>query len=229
MKFKNRKEIDEYFKGDKIKCLICGGYLKSLAKHLVYKHGITAAKYKKEFGLPWGRGLTADDTKFKASLIMTDRNKKDPRMKMTAETMRKAQQAKKRPIMPYRINELSSKALEMTDEAKRKSVCYANKILDMMEKEMLPSCYSCLFDLPDLYNLYGAVRHNKETKKRYKAIKNKIPSLIELKTGLNKDKLINEIKRMSKEGATNKDIAKYFYINEKTVADYLKEKHQHPN
>jgi len=222
MKFKSRKEIDEYFEGNKIKCLICGKYLKSLAKHLVYKHQITADEYKKKFGLPWGRGLTADDTKKKNSLIMIERNKKDPRLKMSLETMEKAQQSPKRPIMEYRTRELSQKALEMTEEAKQKSIIGANKIIDMMETEMFPACYTCLFDdLPDLYVLTGAMRHDKATKARYLAIKKKIPSLVELKSGLSKDKLIDEIKLASENGISNNEIARHFNINKKTVAIYL--------
>jgi len=225
MKFKNREEINAYFQGDKIECLLCGKYFKALATHIVRIHEYTVDEYKKEFGLPWGRGLTSDDTNTKKSLIMKKRVKEDPRLKLTPELMHKAQQTKKRPVMEYRSKELSKKALKMTEKAKKKSVIGANKILDMMETEKLPSCYTCLFeDLPDLHVLMGAIKHDKATKERYRLIKKTIPSLVELKSGLDRKKLIEEIKHMSKDGVSNNVIAKHFNINKKTVARYLTKK-----
>lgn len=225
MKFKNREEINAYFQGDKIECLLCGKYFKALATHIIRTHEYTVDEYKKEFGLPWGRGLTSNDTNTKQSLIMKKRVKEDPRLKLTPELMNKAQQAKKRPVMEYRMNELSEKALKMTEEAKQKSIIGANQILDMMETEKLPACYTCLFDdLPDLYVLMGAMKHDKTTKKRYQAIKKTIPSLIELKSGLDKNKLTYEIKRASENGVSNNEIARHFNINKKTVAKYLAKK-----
>ncbi len=62
-KFQTREEIDAYFSGDRIQCLLCGKWLKWIAGiHLRQKHGITTDEYKKMFGLPWGRGLTSKTT-----------------------------------------------------------------------------------------------------------------------------------------------------------------------
>jgi hypothetical protein len=49
-------QIDEYFNGDKLTCLICGKRLKILAAHVARLHGCTAKEYQDEFGLP-RRGL----------------------------------------------------------------------------------------------------------------------------------------------------------------------------
>jgi ROS/MUCR transcriptional regulator protein len=57
--FKTRRDIERYFSGDTIECLICGRHLKRLQTHLAAKHGMAADDYKKRFGLPWTRGLTS--------------------------------------------------------------------------------------------------------------------------------------------------------------------------
>jgi hypothetical protein len=57
--FKTRRDIARYFGGNTIECLICGRRFKRLHTHLAAKHGIAADDYKKQFGLPWTRGLTS--------------------------------------------------------------------------------------------------------------------------------------------------------------------------
>ena len=39
--------------------LVCGRHFKRLQRHLAAKHGLSADDYKKQFGLPWTRGLTS--------------------------------------------------------------------------------------------------------------------------------------------------------------------------
>jgi hypothetical protein len=57
--FQTRHEIDLYFSGDAIQCLLCGQLFRRLAYHIAAKHDLTAADYKRRFGLPWTRGLTS--------------------------------------------------------------------------------------------------------------------------------------------------------------------------
>jgi hypothetical protein len=57
--FRTRQEVNRYFSGKTIKCLICGKGFGRLSFHLAAKHGITTDAYKSRFGLPWTRGLTS--------------------------------------------------------------------------------------------------------------------------------------------------------------------------
>ena len=57
--FKTRRDVERYFSGDTIECLICGRHFKRLARHLAAKHNLSADHYKKQFGLAWTRGLTS--------------------------------------------------------------------------------------------------------------------------------------------------------------------------
>jgi hypothetical protein len=57
--FTRRCDIELYFSGDTIECLICKRHFKRLHRHLAVKHGMTVDEYKTQFGLPWTRGLTS--------------------------------------------------------------------------------------------------------------------------------------------------------------------------
>ena len=57
--FRTRREIERYFGGKTIKCLLCGKRFLRLVFHLTTKHNVTTSDYKRRFGLPWTRGLTS--------------------------------------------------------------------------------------------------------------------------------------------------------------------------
>lgn len=57
--FKTRAEVERYFDGDTIECLMCRLHFKRLQTHLAARHGVSVEEYKRRFGLPWTRGLTA--------------------------------------------------------------------------------------------------------------------------------------------------------------------------
>ena len=57
--FRTRAEIDRYFSGQSIRCLLCGLHFRRLAMHLAVKHDTSADEYRVLFGLPWTRGLTS--------------------------------------------------------------------------------------------------------------------------------------------------------------------------
>jgi hypothetical protein len=57
--FRTRREVERYFGGETLKCLLCGRRFGRLSFHLAAKHGLTTDQYKARFGLPWTRGLTS--------------------------------------------------------------------------------------------------------------------------------------------------------------------------
>ncbi len=57
--FRTRRQVERYFRGKTIKCLLCGKRFGRLSFHLAAKHGVTTDEYKDRFGLPWSRGLTS--------------------------------------------------------------------------------------------------------------------------------------------------------------------------
>lgn len=67
-RFETKEEIDSYFAGDRIQCLLCGKFYKMLATHIVRIHGVSVDNYKKQFGLPWCKGLSCEDSSKKMSI-----------------------------------------------------------------------------------------------------------------------------------------------------------------
>ena len=57
--FRTRREVERYFSGKTIECLLCGRRYRRLSFHLAAKHGTNTDEYKSRFGLPWVRGLTS--------------------------------------------------------------------------------------------------------------------------------------------------------------------------
>lgn len=62
-KFTTKEEIKDYFRGDKIVCLICGKPFRGLIGHLFGKHSMSADDYRDRFGLPYGTGLVGCATR----------------------------------------------------------------------------------------------------------------------------------------------------------------------
>jgi predicted transcriptional regulator len=57
--FKTRRDVERYFGGKTIECLLCGQRFRRLAGHLTAKHEMSVDEYRTRFGLPWSRGLTS--------------------------------------------------------------------------------------------------------------------------------------------------------------------------
>lgn len=63
-RFTSLKEVDEYFGGDRIQCLLCGKWFKSFSKHLTI-HGVSPREYKLYYNIPVTYGLTSAETRKK--------------------------------------------------------------------------------------------------------------------------------------------------------------------
>jgi predicted transcriptional regulator len=57
--FKTRRDIERYFGGKTIECLLCRQRFRRLGGHLAAKHEVSVDDYRSRFGLPWTRGLTS--------------------------------------------------------------------------------------------------------------------------------------------------------------------------
>ncbi len=62
-KFQTKEEVDSYFSGDRIQCLLCGKWYRQLGIHLGRIHDVHVDEYREMYGLPWSRGLSCRDTR----------------------------------------------------------------------------------------------------------------------------------------------------------------------
>jgi hypothetical protein len=72
--FKTREQVEDYFSGDKIVCLLCGKEFKSLQSHLKV-HGVGAEEYKERYSLPKSVGLCGKASRLKRRDVTVRRRK----------------------------------------------------------------------------------------------------------------------------------------------------------
>ena len=97
--FRTRKEIERYFGGKTIKCLICGRRFQRLGFHLATKHDMSADDYRGRFGLPWSRGLTSAASR-SASGWTTERKAKAKRLAHQSRFFELAHSVPRRKLTP---------------------------------------------------------------------------------------------------------------------------------
>jgi predicted transcriptional regulator len=98
--FKTRRDVERYFAGQTIQCLLCGRRFRRLWKHHVAKHGMSADEYRERFGLPWTRGLTSAASA--ASSGWTEKRKAKARqIARRSQFFKRAHLAPRRNFAPY--------------------------------------------------------------------------------------------------------------------------------
>jgi hypothetical protein len=98
--FQTRREIERYFGGKSIECLLCGLRFQKLAPHLRAAHRVTPDAYRSRFGLPWSRGL-ASGTARAASRWTRKRKAKARRRLLGNPIFKFARSAPRRELAPF--------------------------------------------------------------------------------------------------------------------------------
>jgi len=220
-KFKSKKEIDDYFSGDEIECLICHNNFKSIGgQHLQLKHGLTPLQYKKKFGLPFCHALECEGTfKKKSFNMMVRRESGDISiMTMTPEKMLKAQHSSKRngrPVVHALVKRVRNLALKNTNIRKKKSENKINSIdwdwfLEKIKEGNLTAWAlrkdsSC----PTPYQVKRKLKSDSEFYGKYNDITNR---------GKLKNLLHESILKLTKEGKSQRDISKLLSISKTHVS-----------
>lgn len=98
--FRTRRQVERYFGGKTIKCLLCGKRFGRLSFHLAAKHGVTTDDYKSRYGLPWRRGLTSAQSHANSGWNR-DRKKKASRLARRSRFFQFASAASRREVAPF--------------------------------------------------------------------------------------------------------------------------------
>jgi len=123
-KFQTKEEVDNYFAGDEIECLLCHKVLKAVGgKHLFLNHNITVEEYQIMFGLPHGHGLVCESSAQKMANAIKKRieNGDKTLTSLTPVLMNKAQHSLKRKVPPYRFNQMRQAAQVANQRKKEES------------------------------------------------------------------------------------------------------------
>jgi hypothetical protein len=103
-RFETKTEIDDYFAGDKVRCLLCGKQFKALSSHLGRVHDVTVDDYREQYGLPWQRGLCGAGTTEKMSKNMLNRRNNGFCPPIEAAQKASIKAANRRPDQPFLVN-----------------------------------------------------------------------------------------------------------------------------
>ena len=113
-RFTTREEIDAYFGGDEIQCLLCGRMRQALHAHLIKVHDMTPDGYREKYGLPWMRGLTSDASRLRRSEMMkSDVRRMEFIKSMSLEASALGAAAGHRPRAEYLDHELAERSRKM--------------------------------------------------------------------------------------------------------------------
>lgn len=98
--FRTRREVERYFSGRTIKCLLCGKRFGRLSFHLAAKHAVTTDEYKRRFGLPWSRGLISAHSRANSGWN-DNRRAKARRLALRSKFFTFAHPAPRRGVAPF--------------------------------------------------------------------------------------------------------------------------------
>ncbi len=225
-KFATIEEINNYFDGDRLICLLCGKPFKRLAWHLPKIHGYTEDQYRERYGLPFRRGLTCSKTKEKYSKATKKRMADGTMYLITPKDRAKAHlAAKSQRFQPFRRdltikNSLKVHGLEV--EYKKED---AIKVLNTMVLEDKLLSEVCKRDeTPSQSWMYSLMNKDPSIKGLYEDALEKL-SYATLASGeMLPSKFTNEVIALNKAGRNQYEIARMFGVHVMTINKHLHKK-----
>lgn len=234
--FQTKEEIDNYFTGDTIVCLLCGKSYKALNAHLQV-HGFNEVSYKEKYGLPYHRGLCGEATKKLHSINFKKLVAEGIIGKPTEEQIKKMREnVKHQRFQPFRRNVSIQNVMKTLDRPKkdlkfnRKKGIYEyweykdyEKIIELSLQENLHP-----FDLMKKYyreiptqsQFRLKMKEFPELKKKYYECIDLLPFEEQAKHQQLGKRFISEIKRLKLLGYSNEKISHEIKVHEVTIEKF---------
>ncbi len=223
-KFKSRIEIDSYFAGEKIQCLICGKWLKWINPfHLRYVHDISSDDYKEMFGLPWGRGLLGTRL-LEKKVEIAKKLRAEWKLTTPSEVCRKAATPRLRPFQPFEKNDSARRILKI----KRKPGKYFRKdfekVLERMRDENRALTDVCGdTDMPSDTTWHNYAEKHPDMKKQLHKIQRGFSFTLQARIRNLSPRFSIECQRLRARGESIANIAAALGASRKPVVRVLKE------
>ena len=170
------EEITEYFRGDRLTCLLCGKAYKSLGAHLFAIHAVHEDKYKERYGLPLRKGLVGGETKRKHSMHAKKHNplgnwKDSIGEDVVKSTLESSWRAKRRKSI-FHDNQCIKNVLSKEQFYTRK---HFDSFLLLISQEKTPAEISRMTGMPSRAWYRDWMRSNNGDKKRYEDLIHSMP------------------------------------------------------
>lgn len=222
--FESKAEVEAYFEGEKIECLLCGRMLKSLSTHLSRIHDVECDEYREKFGLPYSKGLVSSVTSGKCSAGLHRRIERgDKTLMPISQVANIGQQTKNRALPLYAQNEHGARITEYNHGYKL-SVSSAEEFIEAMEKTR--RAQHVIATLPQFANEKAfmlCIEENPQLKERYLVAQSNAVHLLSVDDILTSIGAKGIISNMIKFGLKHRDVAKILNISKTTVTRINKE------
>ncbi len=181
-KLLTKEEVDGYFAGENIQCLLCGRWFQQISHiHLVFGHGVTIDEYRERFGLPWSRGLVGKTVQ-KAQSRLAKKKLKEGKSTLTARGTRLGINAPKRPKQPFHRELNARHGLTRFGKTMKFGEEDFSAILERMRKQKRTMADVCEDPgLPSVFSSRKYAKENPEFKEKVRAIYFMLPYSVQFR------------------------------------------------
>lgn len=181
--FQTKAEVDVYFAGEKVQCLLCGKWYKEISNHLQV-HEITVDEYKKRFGLPWSKGLGSEKSKNRRQRRAYKKMEEGCIPYITDDSLRpKGQYHSKHTDQPFAKKLKTERALQVHGQSRKWEMQDYETILDRMRAQQRTLGDVCKDeDVPSIVCWNRFVKTHPDLMERAQAVHNTLPYAIQTKT-----------------------------------------------
>ena len=217
------KDINDYFSGETILCLLCGRRMKALGMHLRVIHGTTVDEYKEKYGLPYSRGLDSSPTRKIRNEVGTSSYENGNGISTIPENERaaivtRALKQKKRTSGYMKLHRYENLKKLNGHENPYTHEDFERILSIMVEKNMLFTEVCALDGVPSHSTTHEYIRENPEFRKKLDETWEKLPFATQAKAGRLGPRFMELATKLRNSGMTYADIANQLGVS--TMAVY---------
>lgn len=217
------EQIESYFSGDTIICLMCGKNYRNVGIHLSAVHQMTPREYKDRYGLPYSRGLISDESKAVKSSVgkRIARQKGDglfPK-EVRQRAIERSQDFFRHnslPRQPYAIQKLRDRGFDDSP---------LEKLLERVRCGRFPCDVFNDPDMPGQTWIFSRLNRRPDIRKKLAEITDAMPFSWQAEARINiGPRIVPEIKRLRAEGKSDNTIANKLGVSAMAIW-YKRKKH----
>jgi hypothetical protein len=222
-KFRAKTEIENYFAGNKVQCLLCGKLFKALPTHLERTHDITADDYREQYGLPWKRGLCGVGTSEKLSINMLERRSQGFRAPIE-KTCKNTGRRNRRPDQPFLVKAKKDNIQRLIEKYRKYADQDYRNVLKKMLKEKIGLNEACKDPkLPHFRAVSKYAKKNPDYRKELERTYEQLPYSVQAGAGrLPEKKFRADLLSMKRSNITVADMSRLLGVSRSLINSRLK-------
>lgn len=208
--FSSFEELKEYFREDRLTCLLCGRNYGNLGIHISQGHGTTMDEYRQQFGIPWTYGLAGKTFRDKSSkhitaLRETGKVPYSPSPGHIKKIIKLSQE--RRPLVEASRNDSRYKLLKLHNRKEKWTQDDFEEYLRRIASGRTPAEVSRDQDMPHRQTFLKYVAVNEKFKKKYEKIWRNLPYSVQVRASKLDEKFERDLIKLRRKGNTLLKIA----------------------